>query len=59
MTRSFEIKLPYEKEPLASFFFCIKATKKIFLEGYMKDSNSSNVNEIVRCTMKSSAFGFR
>ena len=30
------------------------ATKKIFLEGYIKASNSSHVNEIVRCTMKSS-----
>ena len=34
--------------------FCIKATKNIFIEGCNYDSNPSNVNEIVRCTMKSS-----
>ena len=31
-----------------------KATKKIFFAVCNKDSNPSNVNEIVRCTMKSS-----
>ena len=34
--------------------FCAKATKKIFFVSCIKVSNPSNVNEIVRCTMKSS-----
>ena len=38
----------------ANVFFCAKATKKIFFAFFNKVSNSSNVNEVVRCTMKSS-----
>ena len=34
--------------------FCIKTTKKIIFTVCDKDLNPSNVNEIVRCTMKSS-----
>ena len=35
-------------------FFCIKTMKRYFLRFVIRDSNPCDVNEVVRCTMKSS-----
>ena len=49
-----------EKRPTrSSWSFLHKGYEKDIFVFCIKVSNSSNVNEIVRCTMKSSAFGFR
>ena len=35
-----------KNEAIASFLFCIKATKKIFFDSYIKDSNSNGFERI-------------